>query len=78
MTLIGTVKNGVIVVNGNPPLTEGATVSIEFESPITSDAKTIPSIINRYQEFIGIVNDLPSDFARNHDHYIHGTPKVDE
>ena len=23
----------------------------------------------------GCMTDLPSDLARNHDHYIHGTPK---
>lgn len=26
-------------------------------------------------EFAGIADDLPSDLARNHDHYIHGHPK---
>ncbi len=31
--------------------------------------------IERYKEFIGMFDDLPADFARNHDHYTHGTPK---
>jgi hypothetical protein len=26
-------------------------------------------------KFAGIADDLPSDLARNHDHYIHGHPK---
>jgi hypothetical protein len=26
-------------------------------------------------QFAGIAEDLPSDIARNHDHYLHGLPK---
>jgi hypothetical protein len=26
-------------------------------------------------EFAGVVQELPADYARNHDHYLHGTPK---
>lgn len=27
------------------------------------------------QEIAGTAKGLPSDFARNHDHYLHGTPR---
>lgn len=27
------------------------------------------------RKFIGAAKELPSDFAAEHDHYIHGTPK---
>lgn len=27
------------------------------------------------REFIGIIKDAPEDWAAEHDHYIHGTPK---
>ena len=26
-------------------------------------------------EFAGVVQELPADYAANHDHYLHGTPK---
>ena len=26
-------------------------------------------------EFAGVVQELPADYASNHDHYLHGTPK---
>ncbi len=26
-------------------------------------------------EFAGVVQELPTDYAGNHDHYLHGTPK---
>ncbi len=26
-------------------------------------------------ELVGSVKDLPADYARNHDHYLHGAPK---
>jgi hypothetical protein len=33
------------------------------------------SIADRWRDIIGILDGLPPDFAKNHDHYIHGTPK---
>ena len=33
------------------------------------------SFAERYAQFIGIFDDLPEDFAEQHDHYIHGTPR---
>ena len=27
------------------------------------------------EEFVGIIDTLPEDFAAEHDHYIYGTPK---
>jgi hypothetical protein len=35
----------------------------------------LESLRELLQEFTGIAKDLPPDFARNHDHYIHGGPK---
>ena len=37
--------------------------------------KDLSVIDNVAVEFAGIFKDLPTDFAENHDHYIHGTPK---
>ncbi len=29
-------------------------------------------------KYAGVIDDLPADIAKNHDHYLYGTPKVDE
>ena len=33
------------------------------------------SALGWMREFVGVFDDLPEDFAAEHDHYIHGTPK---
>lgn len=40
-----------------------------------SDALRRGLSAERYAEFIGIADDLPPDFAINHDHYLHGARK---
>lgn len=35
----------------------------------------LPTLYERIKPAIGIISGLPSDFASQHDHYIHGTPK---
>jgi hypothetical protein len=39
-------------------------------APAASDA-----VRRGLKRFAGVVHDLPSDMARNHDHYLHGRPK---
>jgi len=34
-----------------------------------------PSIWNELSKLSGTIKDWPSDFAANHDHYLHGLPK---
>ncbi len=29
-------------------------------------------------KYAGVIDDLPSDMTKNHDHYLYGTPKVGE
>ena len=77
MTLTGRVKNGIIVLDNGATLPEGAAVRIEVEVGAKSQIpeKPVPSLYERYQPFFGLLDDLPSDMAEQHDHYIHGTPK---
>jgi hypothetical protein len=85
MTYRGHVKNGVIVPEAGADLPEGAEVRIDVTvsenapgpaQPHDEDATTeIPSFYERYKSVIGVIKDLPQDFAANHDHYIHGQPK---
>ena len=73
MTCKGRVKNGVVVLEGGVSLPENAEVKVEVvgqgkpEKPL--------SWAEVFKDVIGSVDDMPADMARNHDHYIHGTPK---
>jgi hypothetical protein len=68
MTIQGTVVNGVVVPDNGQPLPEGARVEI-----VLAD-ETKPTLVGLLK-FAGALSDLPADFAAEHDHYIHGTPK---
>ncbi len=49
---------------------------VEITLPATSASESSGgTFAERYAEFIGIADDLPSDFAMNHDHYLHGARK---
>jgi hypothetical protein len=78
MTINGHVENGRIILDEAVPLAEGMKVRVELlasasEEPV-EDVQG-PTLYEQLKPIIGIVKDLPSDFARNHDHYIHGLPK---
>ncbi len=66
----GQIKNGVVAPDQPFPWPEGTEVTVE---PVEPARRT--TIADRFREVIGSVTDLPSDMAKNHDHYIHGTPK---
>lgn len=70
MTYRGRVKNGIIVLDPPADLPEGAQVEVY---PVSEEAP-MPTLYERYKDFIGIAEGLPADMAENHDHYIHGTP----
>jgi hypothetical protein len=67
MLITGTVSNGVIVLDQPGALPEGTRVVVETE-------KKQPTL-GRLLKYAGILEDMPSDFAQQHDHYIHRTPK---
>jgi hypothetical protein len=70
MTLEGTVKNGVIVLDPPRDLPEGSRVRIVLEEAAENAPQTAKELL---MQFAGCMTGLPSDMARNHDHYIHGT-----
>jgi hypothetical protein len=77
MTFVGRYRNGVVVFDAPPSLLEGATVEV---APIPAPAppqceSRQPTWGEVFKDFIGKANGLPSDMARNHDHYIHGARK---
>jgi predicted DNA-binding antitoxin AbrB/MazE fold protein len=69
MTLEGTVVNGVIVPDQPGVLPEGARVRVIVQTE--GKKPTLGGLL----KYAGILSDMPSDFAEQHDHYIHGTPK---
>jgi hypothetical protein len=72
-TYTGQVRNGVIVLDaGTPPLPESTRVRVELVDP---HGTATPSLSDRLGSVVGIARGLPADFAAQHDHYIHGTPK---
>ena len=72
MTYRGRIKNGIVVLlEPSTALPEGSEVEVR---PVTAD-ESIPTLYERYKDFIGIAEGLPADLAENHDHYIHGAPK---
>ena len=71
MTLIGTVENGKVALPAGVELPSGTKVRIETLDNLPGQ----PALAETLKEFVGIFNDLPQDLARNHDHYLHGTPR---
>jgi hypothetical protein len=71
MTYRGRVKDGVIVLEPPAALPEGSEVDV---SP-KAEPEVIPTLNERFKDVIGILDELPSDMAENHDHYVHGAPK---
>lgn len=75
MSVAGTMKGGVIVLDEQQPIPEGARVQVVFvpaEAPQPTDNG--PTLTNLL-DLAGTVKGLPSDMADQHDHYIHGTPR---
>ena len=70
MTFRGHFKDGVIVLDEKPDLAEGVEVRVEIIEEMSR-----PVLSERFKDVIGKAEGLPSDFAENHDHYIHGAPK---
>ena len=80
MTLHGHIQNGMIILDDRVPLPDGAPVEVQVLAPQLSENSAIdvesgPTLAERLNEFIGILEDLPDDAAINHDHYLYGAPK---
>ena len=70
MSFTGHIQNGLVVFETPVSLPDGTAVEILVR------AEPKPTThFERFKEIIGAAEGLPADFAENHDHYIHGTPK---
>ena len=73
-TLTGTVVNGMVVFDGGQTMPDGTKVRVAAE-PTEPAGEKPQGTLACLLKFAGTVPDLPADFAEQHDHYIHGTPK---
>ena len=73
MVLEGTVRQGSIVLDQGV-LPEGTRLEISVVDPAPVEETAQPTL-TFLLKYAGCMPDLPSDFAAQHDHYIHGTPK---
>ena len=72
MTYHGTVRDGRIELDGQAVLPEGARVAVELEAKQAME-ESWTDLARRYAGSAG--DNLPTDLAEQHDHYIHGTSK---
>jgi hypothetical protein len=72
MTFRGRVQGNTIILDQPIGLPDGTVVQV---TEIDPGEGRVPSMLESLAEFAGCIDDLPEDFAENHDHYIHGTPK---
>jgi hypothetical protein len=77
MTLTGTFRNGVIVLDGEPTLAEGTRVQVEPVAGGEPDGmeQHVARLSEQLLKVAGTARGLPPDMAENHDHYLHGQPK---
>ena len=72
MSFIATIAaDGTITLPPEAKLPVGTQVRV---TPVSSAQDDRP-IGQKLLELAGSVQGLPADLARNHDHYLHGTPK---
>ena len=67
MTYVGKIVKGAVILPPDVNLPDGTPVRVEPIETLT--------LAERFKDFIGVVDDMPTDWAEQHDHYIHGTPK---
>ncbi len=77
MSFEGTVIDGKVVFDAPNTFPDGTRVEVNVTVPSPpSGLQTIP-LGKRLNRLAGLATDLPPDFADEHDHYIHGTPRRD-
>lgn len=74
MSYTGIIKGGVVVLPPGVQLPDGAQVEVTLPETSGAAQPTRPAY-EALAEFVGAFEGLPADLARNHDHYLHGTPR---
>lgn len=71
MSYTGTIIGGVVKLPPEVSLPDGTLVRIEPVEP----AHDRRPLVEKVKAIAQSLPDLPEDWAAQHDHYIHGTPK---
>ena len=74
MSYRGIMRGGVVVLPPGVQLPEGAQVEVTVPPQSRAPQSDRP-VYDALAEFVGAFDGLPEDLARNHDHYLHGTPR---
>ena len=74
MSFAGTFVNGKVEFDEPPPLAEGTVVDVVTRPPAPLKTQSEPTLLSLLK-LAGTAKDMPADFAEEHDHYIHGTPR---
>ena len=72
MSITAIVENDTIKLPVHVPDGTRLEITLPEESAVPVPRRTLAE---RYAKFVGLADDLPSDMAKNHDHYLHGAPK---
>jgi hypothetical protein len=77
MVYDGHVEKGVVVVDDLVTLPEGIKVRVEVlpREGQGTEAEAVPTLYDQLAPLVGAAKGLPSDLARNPDHYLHGQPR---
>jgi len=70
MSFTGVISNGQIIAEEKINLPDGTKVRIE---PMQEGPGE--TLADAFRVFMGVCEGLPSDLARNHEHYLHGAPR---
>jgi hypothetical protein len=71
MTIAGTIKGSTVLLDEAPSVPDGTRVDVVLPPVKDEGEPTLKNLL----DLAGCVKGMPADFAEQHDHYIHGTPK---
>lgn len=74
MSITATVTNDTIKLPAGVHVPDGTKVEITLPEE-GSAGEASATLYDSLKDFIGAAQGLPEDFAAEHDHYLHGTPK---
>ena len=75
MSITAIVENDTIKLPMHVPDGTRVEITLPAESPADAPGGNGGTLYETLKDFIGKAEGLPEDFAAEHDHYIHGTPK---
>lgn len=77
MVIKGKVQNGVVVLDWDQKIPDGAEVEVHLPGEEIPEEK-LPTLAELFEGLAGECDGLPADLAINLDHYLYGIPKVSD